>query len=209
MEIVIASLNLHKVREFREMLRALGGFDILSLHHFPDYQPPAETGKTFKDNAVLKAVHAAQHLGKLVLADDSGLVVPILDGEPGVLSRRYAGEDATDADNRRKLLKALTGRGNLQRSAYFECCIALADPNGLKKAVTGRCEGVITTEERGGNGFGYDSIFMKHDYDKTFAELDEAVKNRISHRGKAFANIALVLEPLVPAKLKKVESEYE
>jgi XTP/dITP diphosphohydrolase len=196
MEIVIASSNLHKVREFREMLKNLKGFDILSLHNFPQYKPLEETGKTFKENAITKAVHAAQELGVLALADDSGLIVPILNGEPGVLSRRYAGENATDVENRQKLLKALQGRQNLERSAYFECSIALADPQGLKKCVTGRCEGVITTEERGRNGFGYDPIFMKHETQKTFSELDEAVKNKISHRGKAFEAISIVLESL-------------
>ena len=198
MKIVIASSNLHKVREFRELIKSLKGFDILSLHNFPQYKALEETGKTFKENAISKAVHAAQELGVLVLADDSGLVVPILNGDPGVRSRRYAGDNATDAENRQQLLKALQGKENLVRSAYFECCIALADPQGLKKCVTGRCEGVITTEERGGNGFGYDSIFMKHETQKTFSELDEAVKNRISHRGKAFDAISIVLETLRP-----------
>jgi len=194
MEIVIASTNLHKVREFREMLKSLKGLDVLSLHHFPSYVQPPETGATFKENAILKAVHAAAELNKWVLADDSGLVVPSLGGAPGVYSQRYAGEEATDAENRQKLLSALESKQDLDRSAYFECCLALANPSGLVKCVTGICEGTLLKEERGRHGFGYDSLFVKNDYDKTFAELDEATKNRISHRRKALEKLSATLE---------------
>src|SRR5207302_1460340 len=108
-EIVIASLNLHKISEFREMMRSIQNIDLLSLHNFPHYAPPPEDGKSFQENAQLKARHAAMILKKWALADDSGLVVPSLGGAPGVFSRRYAGEDATDAENRRKLLLELQG----------------------------------------------------------------------------------------------------
>lgn len=196
MDIILATLNVHKILEFREMLKTFKKFDTFSLHQFSHYIPLAETGKSFKENVTQKAIHAAKALNCLVLADDSGLVVPILNGAPGIYSRRYAGDDATDAENRKKLLEALKERTGLERSAYFECSLALATPEGLKKYVFGRCEGVIAPEEKGRNGFGYDSIFVKHDYDKTFAELDDAVKNRISHRRKAFEKMALVLETL-------------
>jgi len=196
MEIVLASSNLHKIREFREMLRNLKHLDVLTLHSFSDYVPPEETADTFEGNAILKAEHAAKTLGKWVLADDSGLVVPALNGKPGVRSRRYAGEDATDAENNKKLLGEMEGLTELERAAYYECSLALASPEGLKKSVRGVCEGQIQTEARGSSGFGYDSVFAKHDYDKTLAELDEATKNRISHRYKAIEKLLPTLEVL-------------
>src|SRR5690242_17253652 len=107
MEVVIATRNLHKLREIRTMLKGLKHFDFTSLNDYPHYVPPEETGATFEDNALLKATHAAIALGKWVISDDSGLVVPALNGEPGVRSARYAGEEASDADNRRKLLRAM------------------------------------------------------------------------------------------------------
>lgn len=196
MEILLASHNLHKIREFREMFRSLPHIELLSLHQFSDYKQPDETALTFRGNATLKAEHAALHFNKWVLADDSGLVVPALHGEPGVHSARYAGLDKTDADNRVKLIgnmKSLTG---LERTAYYECCLAIAGPNGVKKCVEGTCEGHIALEPRGSNGFGYDSIFVKTDYGKTFGELDDTVKNRVSHRRKAFERLISLLETL-------------
>lgn len=200
MEIVLATHNVHKIREFREILKKLPNCDILSLYDFPNYVAPEETGSTFEENAGIKALHAAQTLKKTVIADDSGLVVPALNGEPGIYSRRYAGKDATDADNRKKLVKALEGKSELQRSAYYICCLALATPEGIKKTVSGLCEGYIIDNERGRNGFGYDPLFVKHDYDKTFAELDESTKNRISHRHKAVEKMLLVLESSLSKK---------
>ena len=188
--------NLHKIREFREMLKTFKHFDVLSLANFSNYEPPVEKGKNFKENASLKAIHAAQVLKKIVLADDSGLIIPALGGQPGVNSRRYAGDDATDAENRHKLLKDMQGKHEHERSAYFECCLALANPEKLLKAVTGTCEGIILKEERGRNGFGYDFLFVKNDYDKTFAEIDENTKNRISHRRKAFEKLAAFFETM-------------
>ena len=197
MEIVIASHNLHKIREFREMFKQIKmKMDILSLLNFSNYQSPAEVGSTLKENAVAKALHAAQELGKWVLADDSGLIVPALNGAPGIQSRRYSGDDATDAENRKKLLKEMGALKDLQRSAYFECCLVLAGPSGLKKTVTGTCEGMISDIERGRNGFGYDPLFVKNEYDKTFGELEESIKNRISHRRKAFEKLISTLETL-------------
>jgi XTP/dITP diphosphohydrolase len=196
MELILATQNLGKVREMREMLKGIEGLDLLSLLQFPDYQPPEETGATFEENAVLKAEHAAKHLQKWVLADDSGLIVPALKGDPGVFSKRYAGEEATDAENRTKLLNAMEGMEGIARSAYFECCLALAAPDTLKKTVKGTCEGMISLEERGRHGFGYDALFIKHDYDKTFAELDEHTKNRVSHRRKAIDKLIPLLSTI-------------
>jgi len=194
MKLIIASRNVHKIREIRSMLKEKKTWDIFSLIDFPDYQPPEETGKTFEENAILKAIDAAKTLNSWVLADDSGLVVPALNGAPGIYSARYAGEHATDKENRQKLFQEMAALKNENRDAYFECCIALASPEGVEKSVCGRCEGTIIEEERGGQGFGYDPIFKKHDYNKTFAELEEEVKNRISHRRKAIDLILLIIE---------------
>lgn len=197
MELVIASTNIHKVREFRNMLKSLHRFDLVSLRDFPSYTPPEETGKTFEENAILKAEHAAKILNRWVIADDSGLIVPALNGAPGVLSARYAGSDATDFDNRKKLLEEMQHLMEDDRQAFFECSIALASPEGLKKCVKGTCEGIILNKERGGGGFGYDSLFVKHGYSKSFAEIGETVKNRISHRRKALDKLVSSLESLM------------
>lgn len=197
LELVIASTNMHKVREFKTLLKSLARFDLLSLCDFPNYIPPEETGKTFEENAILKAEHAAKTLHRWVIADDSGLVVPALNGAPGVFSARYAGNDATDLENRKKLLDEMQHLMEEDRQAFFECAIALASPEGLKKCVKGTCEGTLLIKERGAGGFGYDSLFVKHGYNKTFAELGESVKNRISHRRKALDKIMLPLESLI------------
>ncbi len=194
--LVLATSNIHKIREFRAMLKEVPNLDVLSLLDFPHYQLPEETGTTFEENAVLKATDAAAALKQWVLADDSGLVVPALSGNPGVYSARYAGKDATDADNRKKLLFEMQHLMDDDRQAYYECWITLASPEGVKKSVRGTCEGKILTAERGRGGFGYDPLFVKHEYSKTFAELEESVKNRISHRRKAFDKIVGTLEAL-------------
>lgn len=196
-DLVIASTNMHKVREFKSLLKSLSGFDILSLADFPNYVPPEETGKTFAENASLKAVHAAKTLNRWVIADDSGLVVPALNGAPGIFSARYAGNDATDLENRKKLLDEIQHLMEEDRHAFFECSLALASPAGIKKCVKGTCEGVLVTKDRGGSGFGYDPLFIKHGYNLTFAELQESVKNRISHRRKALDKMIVSLESLL------------
>lgn len=195
--LVLATTNVHKIREFKAMLKSIPAIDCLSLLDFPNYQQPEETGVTFEENAILKAVHAAATLKHWVIADDSGLVVPALNGEPGVYSARYAGKNATDADNRKKLIVAMQHLMDDDRQAYYECWVVLASPEGVKKSVRGTCEGKLLSAERGGGGFGYDPLFVKHEYNKTFAELEESVKNRISHRRKAFDKILSSLETLV------------
>src|ERR1700722_1773085 len=126
MELVIASRNIHKIREFRSILKKMVAFDLLSLNDFPQYFPPPETGATFEENAIIKAVHAARDLKRWVIADDSGLVVPALNGAPGVHPRRYAGNNATDKENRQKLRTEMRLIQEPSRQAYFECWIALA-----------------------------------------------------------------------------------
>lgn len=195
-KLLIASKNVHKIRECRSILQPLQHLDILSLRDFPNYTPPEETGDSFRDNAILKAEHAAKELQIYTLADDSGLIVPALNGEPGVKSARYAGNQATDADNRKKLLSVMQHLSEEDRTAYFECCVALSSPEGLKKCFSGACEGKILLKERGGGGFGYDPLFLKNEYSKTFAELEESLKNRISHRRKALDKMMVSLETL-------------
>jgi len=197
-QIVIASKNIHKIREIKTILHELlPNLDILSLIDFPEYKPLEEKGESFEENASLKAEYAAKTLGRWVLSDDSGLIVPALAGSPGIYSARYAGEKATDADNRKKLLSNLAKLSDKDRYAYFECCIALASPEKLIKCVCAKCEGRIEYQEKGGEGFGYDPLFVKHDYNKTFSELKESVKNKISHRRKALDKILLTLESII------------
>jgi XTP/dITP diphosphohydrolase len=196
-ELVIASTNMHKIREFRSILKPLVKLDVLSLCDFPSYVPPEENGKTFEENATLKAVAAAKSLNRWVIADDSGLVVPALKGAPGIYSARYAGNDATDFDNRKKLLEEMEHLLDDDRQAFYECCIVLASPTGVKKSVRGTCEGLLLSSDRGGGGFGYDPLFVKHGYSKTFAELPESVKNRVSHRRKALDKLLPSLDSLL------------
>lgn len=206
MELVIASSNVHKIREFRAILKKMGNFDLLSLLDFPQYTPPQETGKSFEENAIIKAEHAAKALNRWVIADDSGLVIPALQGAPGIYSRRYASEHASDKENRKKLLQEMAHLQDANRQGYFECWIALASPQGVKKTTKGVSEGMIIDREKGSFGFGYDSIFVKHEYGKTFAELDEDTKNRISHRRKALDKLIPALESLLKDSVNALPS---
>ena len=194
--LVLATQNVHKVREFRAMLKGMENLDLLSLRDFPDYVPLPETGGSFEEIAIAKAIHAAETLEHWVLAEDSGLVVPALGGSPGIRSARFAGEHASDLDNRKKLLEEMRHLLDDDRCAYYECCIAIASPKGLEKSVCSTCEGKIAPNEKGSSGFGYDPLFIKHEYNKTFAELDESTKNRVSHRRKALDKLMPFLESI-------------
>ncbi len=197
LEVILATHNPHKLAEFRAIFKAFAPtVDLITLRAFPHYPVPEETGTTFEENAKLKALAAAKDLGGFALADDSGLVVPALEGRPGVYSARYAGPGATDFDNRKKLIREMEGLEGLHRSAYFECVLVLASPEGVKIVARGKVEGTIVEAERGRNGFGYDPLFQKLESNKTFAELDEQTKNRISHRRKAFDKLMLSWESL-------------
>lgn len=196
MELVFVSKNLHKARQMRELLRAFPHIDLLSLNQFPHYEAPSPKHATFKDCAIALAEDAAKKLNKWTLAEESGLVVPALLGAPGIRSENYAGIDATDGENCKKLLKEMVHFTEADRSAYLECAIALSGPSGLKKCSLGVCEGIISLSERGRHGFGYDAIFIKNEYEKTFAELDECVKIRVSHQRKAFERMISVIESL-------------
>jgi XTP/dITP diphosphohydrolase len=182
--IVLATTNKNKILEFKNILE---GFkvEIRSVAEFGPIPPAIEDGLTFEENAYKKALHTAKILGLPAIADDSGLVVPVLNGEPGVFSARYAGEKANDAENTGKLLEKL--KGQKDRRAYFKCVLSLAVPSGPALTYEGECHGIITEEIRGCGGFGYDPVFLFEEYGKTFAELTLQEKNIISHRGKGLA----------------------
>lgn len=208
MELVFASRNRHKYRELKAIIPK--GFELLSLADFPNYYSPEETGSTFEENAIAKAVHAASSLHLLTIADDSGLVVPALNGLPGVRSKRFASENATDLENRKKLLKSMSHLSGRARDAHFVCSIAVAGPQGLLKVSTASCYGTIALEEMGSNGFGYDALFIKSNYSKSFAQLTELVKNQVSHRAKALEKLALFLESLtIEEKNSGISCTYE
>lgn len=188
MKLVVATNNPHKVKEIVNILKGQN-YEILSLKNFPDAPVVIEDGSTFEENAVKKSSIIAKHTGLLALADDSGLEVDVLNGEPGVKSARFAGENATDEDRNRKLLNLLRDVPESKRNARFKCAIALSNPQGDTHVVLGVCEGSIAFETRGNKGFGYDPIFVVPCYGKTFAELGPDIKNRISHRAIALPKI--------------------
>ena len=186
--LLIATKNSHKTAEIRAILGS--EWDVSDLTTYPHYAAPEETGATFLENATIKALAASRIFPGLVLADDSGLEVDALGGAPGVFSARYAGPNATDAENRAKLLRELAARGPMQRSARFRCVIAFARAGTLLTNFAGVVEGRITSREYGAGGFGYDSLFALENGAKTFAELPEAVKNESSHRARALRGAA-------------------
>jgi XTP/dITP diphosphohydrolase len=185
--IVLATRNEGKVKEINELLKDFP-VDIKSLNAFGPIPEVEEDGETFDDNAYKKASFTAKVLGLPAIADDSGLIVDALDGAPGVKSARYAGENATDADNIKKLLHEMKGKTN--RKAAFQCVISIAVPSGPALSYEAKCEGEITTEPKGTGGFGYDPVFYYSSYGKTFAESSMAEKNKVSHRGRALAEVA-------------------
>lgn len=194
-KICIATSNAHKISEFREMFaNAKLDCDVFGAGELSGFEPPEEDGKTFSENALIKVRAAAKIAPKgcFIMADDSGLCVDFLGGEPGVMSARYAGVkgDGADAANNKKLLKNLESVPMPDRTARFVCAIALECPNGIEKVFTGKIEGVIDKSERGERGFGYDPLFLLPERGKTTAELTEREKNSISHRGKAFSQTA-------------------
>jgi len=184
--LVIATRNKGKTLEIKELLK---GFpvEIKNLDDFGPIPHLEEDGDTFDENAYKKASFAARILGLPALADDSGLIVEALDGAPGIHSARYAGEDATDEQRYLKLLDDMKGKSN--RKAAFECVISVAVPAGPALTYEARCDGLIATEPAGSNGFGYDPVFFYAPLNKTFAQITREEKNRISHRGKALAEL--------------------
>ncbi len=192
--IVLATRNEGKVKELREVLKDFP-IDLRGLNDFGPIPEAVEDGETFDENAYKKAIFTARVLGLPAMSDDSGLVVEALNGAPGVYSARYAGENASDADNIDKLLSEMAGQDD--RRAAFECVISLAVPSGPALTYEGRCEGEITTESKGEGGFGYDPVFFSPELGKTFAESSMAEKNRVSHRGRALAEMAAEFDKII------------
>lgn len=188
MDLLFATRNAHKTREFAELL----GCKVEDLTSRNDLPIVEETGTTFVENATLKAVTISKHVPEIVMADDSGLEVDALNGAPGVFSARYAGENASDAQNVAKLLRGL--RGRTPARARFRCVVAAARAGELMGVFDGAVEGKIIDTPRGGNGFGYDPVFVPDGFSETFAELPLRVKNSISHRARAVAKLREFLQ---------------
>lgn len=192
--LLIATKNSHKTGEIRAILG--NAWTVSDLNDIPDTVSPEETGTTFAENAAIKAVAASATFPGWVLADDSGLEVDALGGAPGVYSARYAGPNATDADNRVKLLQELAADGarGKARSARFRCVMCVARDGQAFGSFDGAVEGVIVNGERGEGGFGYDPLFVPEGYCETFGQLSAEVKNQQSHRARALAKAQVFLQ---------------
>jgi len=200
-EIVVATKNFGKVKELRTLLADLP-LQLRSLNEFPNIFEAKETGASFAENAVIKARAYALQTKLWSLADDSGLEVAALGGAPGVFSARYAGENATDEEKITKLLYELNETQDGKRLARFVCAMAISDEKGEIKFLTeGVCEGKIALNPSGTNGFGYDPIFIPDDFEQTFGELSDEIKQKISHRALAAKNIIAFLRGFYTASL--------
>ncbi len=195
MEIVLATRNPHKAEELRDLLKDLD-LEILSLSDFPEIPEVEEDSGTFRDNAIKKALIVARLTGKIALADDSGLEIDALGGRPGVLSSRFAGQEATDEENNKKVLRLLKDVPNEKRKARFRCIIAVAQPAGEVETAEGILEGEIGFRPEGKAGFGYDPLFIVPEFGKTIAQLGKDTKNRISHRAQAVEEAKRILAKL-------------
>ncbi|NMA61359.1 MAG: XTP/dITP diphosphatase [Firmicutes bacterium] len=190
--LVVASHNANKIREIKELTAHLD-LEVVGVSEIGDFPPVEEDGETFQANAQKKAVTIAALTQELVLADDSGLEVDVLQGAPGVYSSRFAGEPSNDQRNNELLLAKLKNVPDEQRGAQFRCVMALASPEGWVKYSEGVCRGVIIHELKGAQGFGYDPLFLVPEYGLTFAELGPEIKNKISHRFLAMQGMLKLL----------------
>lgn len=185
--VVLASRNRKKTGEMADLLAPLG-IELRCAIDYPDIPEVVEDGVTFAENAVKKASQTARHVGQWTIGEDSGLSVDALGGRPGIYSARYSGPEATDATNNLKLQQELAGVPPERRGAAYTCSVALSDPSGtIRLHAEDHCRGRIINEPRGENGFGYDPYFLILEYHQTFGELSSAVKQRLSHRARAFA----------------------
>jgi len=198
--LVVGSRNRKKLAEIARLLEP-HGIAVVGIADFADVPEVVEDGDTFAANAAKKASETAQAIGEWVLAEDSGLCVDVLGGAPGVYSARYSGEDATDEANNRKLIEELSRVPSEKRGAHYVCHVAVSDPNGaIRLTEEAACGGRIIDEPRGTNGFGYDPHFLIPEFHRTFGELSPTVKNRLSHRARAF-------ERLTPKLVRLLKSE--
>ena len=195
--LLLATRNAKKLIELRRILAPEVPVDILGLDDVPPYRELPETGATFADNALLKAREAVRHTGLPAVADDSGLTVAALNGMPGVLSARWSGRPHDDEANLRLVLAQIADLPDDRRGAAFVCAAALVLPDGTERVVHGQVDGTLVREPRGGNGFGYDPIFLPDGGTLTTAELSEADKDAISHRGRALRAIVPYVQALL------------
>ncbi|MDD5108158.1 MAG: XTP/dITP diphosphatase [Candidatus Omnitrophica bacterium] len=202
MKLVVATRNKKKLLEIKEILKGMD-LTLLSLDTYKNSPRVVENGKTFKENAVKKAVKLARFTGELCLGEDSGLCVDALDGAPGIYSARFSGKDKSDIKNNFKLLKLLKDIPWQKRKAHYVCAVALADKQELIEVVEGRCNGLIAFEPKGAAGFGYDPVFYIPKYKKTFAQTGEKIKHKMSHRYHALKKAKRIIQKYI---VKQVES---
>ncbi|MGF7186481.1 XTP/dITP diphosphohydrolase [Desulfitispora alkaliphila] len=201
MKLIAATNNKGKLKELRGLLTVLDA-EVSALSEYPQIGEIVEDGNTFIENAKIKATTVGRSTGIITIADDSGLQVDALGGNPGIFSARYAGQHGDDQANNERLLKELSHVPNQERTARFVCAIAIYVPAYNDRAeqiytVEGTCEGIIARERKGDQGFGYDPLFFLPELNKTMAELSQSEKSKISHRGKAMRNAVQILEGLL------------
>jgi XTP/dITP diphosphohydrolase len=198
-QLIVATRNRHKTREIQQIFGPR--FELRDLTAYPEISEIVENGKSFEENAKLKAIAVSKELSGLVIADDSGLEIAALDGAPGIYSARYAGDKATNKQNIDRLLRQLRriGAQRDQRRARFRCVLALARNGQMLGTFEGIADGTIVDQPRGSRGFGYDPIFVPKGFGHTFAELPTELKNRISHRAQAIHALAAKLMALKPS----------
>ncbi len=201
MILVLATANQGKAKEIKAILDGKVDLEIKTLVDFPDLKLPPETGSSYRENAIEKAVYVATETGHLAMGDDSGLEVDALDGAPGLYSARFAGEHVSDRDNRKKLIQILKGLPEEKRAAKFVCTMALVTPQGSVDVVEGLCPGRITPVETGEGGFGYDPIFFYPPLGRTFSELSADEKNKYSHRSVALREAIPILNEMCCQKV--------
>lgn len=195
-ELLVATQNKKKWEEIKEILKSRD-LKITSLADYSRLPRIIENGKTFKDNAIKKAVKIAHFSGKLTLGEDSGICVDALGGKPGVYSSRFAGKDKSDVKNNLKLLRLLAGLPLNKRKAHYICSVALADKDGLVGVAEGRCSGLIGFELKGHFGFGYDPVFIIPKYKKTFAQIGPRIKHKMSHRYYALEKAKKIIQKYI------------
>jgi XTP/dITP diphosphohydrolase len=199
-QLVVATRNKKKLAEIKEILKGIN-LELLSLDAYNNAPQVLENGKTFQENAVKKAVKLARFTGKLCLGEDSGLCVDALDGAPGIYSARFSGNEKSDIKNNLKLLKLLKQLPLAKRKAHYVCAVALADKNGLLGVVEGSCSGLIALKPCGSAGFGYDPLFYIPKYKKTFGQLGEKIKHKMSHRYHALKKARRIIEKYIVKQL--------
>jgi len=199
-QLLVATRNKKKLSEIKDILKGIN-LELLSLDSYKYAPKVLENGKSFKENAAKKAIKLARFTGKLCLGEDSGLCVDALDGAPGIYSARFSGSDKNDLKNNLKLLKLLKGLPLRKRKAHYVCAVALADRDGLLRVVEGECSGLIALEPKGSAGFGYDPLFYIPKYKKTFAQLGEKIKHKMSHRYHALKKSRRIIEKYIVKQL--------